>query len=108
MKLTLRLPDDLYEKLKVLADKEHRSLNAQIVFFLESNVELLGVFGHQVDTTETPPPAERPDTQHHSDTNENPPLDVQDTPPDKATVHTGKPLCTCTPAERVKGKHEGL
>lgn len=33
---TLRLPDDLYEALKSLAERQHRSLNAQIVAMLDA------------------------------------------------------------------------
>jgi hypothetical protein len=41
MKLTLRLPDELYEALKALAEKDHRSLNAQVVWLLGIATEFM-------------------------------------------------------------------
>lgn len=38
--LNVRLPDDLHAALKALAQREHRSLNAEIVSLLERGVEL--------------------------------------------------------------------
>jgi hypothetical protein len=40
IKFTLRVPIDLYEKLKALAAKEHRSLHAQVIHMLYLAVEL--------------------------------------------------------------------
>jgi predicted transcriptional regulator len=37
--LSLRLPDDLHQDLKELAEKEHRSLHAQIIYILEKYIE---------------------------------------------------------------------
>lgn len=37
--LSLRLPDDLHAKLKIVAEKEHRSLNSQIIHILTKYVE---------------------------------------------------------------------
>jgi len=34
-KILLRIPGQLYEKIKSIAEKEHRSANGQIVFFLQ-------------------------------------------------------------------------
>ncbi len=39
-RFTLRIPTGLYEKLKKLAKKEHRSLNAQVIHMLFLSVEL--------------------------------------------------------------------
>lgn len=33
--VTIRLPDDLYRAIALLADTEHRSLNQQIVYLLQ-------------------------------------------------------------------------
>lgn len=33
-KFTLRVPDDLYEAVKAVADKEERSLHAQVIWCL--------------------------------------------------------------------------
>ena len=41
MEFTLRLPDELYKKLKEYAAKEQRSLNAQIVYILLIYIEKL-------------------------------------------------------------------
>ena len=38
----IRLDEELYEKLKVIADKEKRSLNAQMEYFLEIGVSAYG------------------------------------------------------------------
>ena len=40
-RLTLRLPDDLHAKVKKLAEKEHRSLHAQILYILEQYLKQL-------------------------------------------------------------------
>lgn len=37
--LSLRLPDDIHEKLVKLAQDEHRSLNAQIVHLLGESLK---------------------------------------------------------------------
>lgn len=37
--LNVRLPDELHEALKALAETEHRSLNAQIIAMLERDVK---------------------------------------------------------------------
>ncbi len=34
VKFSLRLPDDLFKALKELAEKEQRSINAQIIYIL--------------------------------------------------------------------------
>jgi predicted HicB family RNase H-like nuclease len=34
-RITFRLPDDLHTRLKAAAAREHRSLNAQIVVYVE-------------------------------------------------------------------------
>ena len=34
IKFSLRLPDDLYKAIKALAEKEQRSVNAQIIYIL--------------------------------------------------------------------------
>jgi hypothetical protein len=39
VKTGLRLPDDLYEAIKRLAEKELRSINAQIVTLLKEAIE---------------------------------------------------------------------
>ena len=39
--LTLRLPNELHQALKELADKEQRSLHAQIIYILEKYLEQL-------------------------------------------------------------------
>lgn len=41
LKLTLRLPEDLHRELKELAEKEHRSLHAQILHILVMYLEQL-------------------------------------------------------------------
>jgi len=38
VRTNLRLPEDLYEQVKQLADKELRSINAQMVVLLQSAV----------------------------------------------------------------------
>ncbi|MGW8145099.1 MAG: ribbon-helix-helix domain-containing protein [Anaerolineales bacterium] len=35
----LRLPDEIYEKLKKIAKREERSVNAQIVYIIKKYVE---------------------------------------------------------------------
>lgn len=35
----LRLPVDLYEKLRAMAEREKRSLNQQIVYLLQKSVD---------------------------------------------------------------------
>ncbi len=37
--VTTRMPDDLRQKIQVVADKERRSLSSQIVFMLEQQIE---------------------------------------------------------------------
>ncbi|MDR2656422.1 MAG: Arc family DNA-binding protein [Oscillospiraceae bacterium] len=37
--LTLRLDDDILDKLKVIADKERRSINSQYEYFLAKAIE---------------------------------------------------------------------
>ena len=39
LRFTLRLTDELAQALKQLAEKEHRSLHAQVVFILEKYIE---------------------------------------------------------------------
>jgi len=34
IKFTLRLPDDLYQAIREIAEKEQRSINAQIIYIL--------------------------------------------------------------------------
>lgn len=120
MKLTLRLPDELYEILKALADKEHRSLNAQVVWMLEEGFRLIdGVVydirppdTHQADTT---PPDQRTATADGPGRPDFPPDKGKATvAPTSAVVTelTGEALkkslaslCTCGPGERAKGKH---
>jgi hypothetical protein len=41
MKFTLRLPDDLAEALKKLAQKEKRSVHAQVLYILQVYIEKL-------------------------------------------------------------------
>ncbi|MGW5162957.1 FitA-like ribbon-helix-helix domain-containing protein [Nonomuraea wenchangensis] len=36
--ITLRLPDDLHARLKELAQHEHRSLHAQVLYIVEQAV----------------------------------------------------------------------
>lgn len=36
--ITVRLPDDLHERLTQIAEDERRSLNSQIVYMLEKSV----------------------------------------------------------------------
>lgn len=36
---SIRLPEDMYEIIKALAEKERRSLNSQLVKMLEEEVE---------------------------------------------------------------------
>ncbi|MFF0775163.1 Arc family DNA-binding protein [Nonomuraea wenchangensis] len=36
--ITLRLPDDLHARLKELAQQEHRSLHAQVLYIVEQAV----------------------------------------------------------------------
>ena len=38
---SLRLAEELYQKLKALADREHRSINAQIIYILEKYLDQL-------------------------------------------------------------------
>lgn len=40
--LNVRIPDELHARLKALAEREHRSLNAEIVHLLEQAVALGG------------------------------------------------------------------
>ena len=40
--LSIRIPLDLAEKLEMLAEKEHRSMNQQITYFLEKAVREKG------------------------------------------------------------------
>ena len=40
-RLSLILPDELHEALKKLAQSEHRSLHAQIIFILEKYLKQL-------------------------------------------------------------------
>jgi len=35
----IRLDDDLFEKIKIIAEKEYRTMNAQMEFFLQKDVE---------------------------------------------------------------------
>lgn len=35
----IRIPEEIWEKLKEIADKEERSMNAQIVYILKKYVE---------------------------------------------------------------------
>ena len=35
----LRLPDELYEKLKEIAKREHRSINSQMVHIISEYIE---------------------------------------------------------------------
>jgi len=35
VRYSLRLPDDLFKALKALAEKEQRSINAQIIYILK-------------------------------------------------------------------------
>ena len=37
--VTTRMPDNLWAKIQVVADKERRSLSSQIVFMLEQQIE---------------------------------------------------------------------
>ena len=39
MNMTLRLPDELYKKLKELAYKEDRSINGQINYIIKKYIE---------------------------------------------------------------------
>jgi len=130
MKLTLRLPDDLYEALKHAAQQEHRSLNGQIVAMLSWLARPLGAptpeppDTHQADTTPpvemyekrllvaqpTKVPTETTVTPSEESVFISPSLDAQGIPPDsvkgKATIRPSpKPPCTCGPGERAKGKH---
>jgi hypothetical protein len=41
VRFTLRLPEELYEALKRLAEREHRSLHAQIVHILMEYIDNL-------------------------------------------------------------------
>ncbi len=41
-KFTLRLPDDLQERIQTRADREHRSLHAQIIHLLSEAVPPIG------------------------------------------------------------------
>ena len=47
-KITLRIPDDLHHELSLLADRQARSLNSQILFFLR---QLLEGLPHAENTT---------------------------------------------------------
>ena len=47
-KITLRIPDDLHHELCLLADRQARSLNSQILFFLR---QLLKGLHHAENTT---------------------------------------------------------
>ena len=38
-RLTVRLPKKLHGRIKALADEDHRSLNAELVWLLEAAVE---------------------------------------------------------------------
>ena len=35
----LRIPDELYEKVKKIAEREHRSINSQIVHIISEYIE---------------------------------------------------------------------
>lgn len=35
----IRVPKDIWEKLKIIADKEQRSMNSQIVYLIQKCVE---------------------------------------------------------------------
>ena len=37
--ITLRLPDELHEQVKVLAERDHRSLHAQMLVYAERGVK---------------------------------------------------------------------
>lgn len=37
--MLLRIDDELYEKIKKIADKQERSVNAQILFILKKYIE---------------------------------------------------------------------
>ena len=39
--LYLRIPDELHEQLVKLAERERRSLNAQIIYLLEQDIQRL-------------------------------------------------------------------
>jgi predicted transcriptional regulator len=41
VKTNLRLPDAVYEQIKQLAEREHRSINAQMVIILQKHDDLL-------------------------------------------------------------------
>jgi hypothetical protein len=54
--LYIRLPDELHEHLVKLAEKERRSLNAQVVYLLEHAVQ-------QSLPTKSPPPTNEEETR---------------------------------------------
>lgn len=35
----IRVPEDLWERLKVIADKEKRSMNSELIYIIEKYVE---------------------------------------------------------------------
>jgi len=39
IKSTLRIPEDIYEALKEIAEKEERSVNAQVVYIIKKYIE---------------------------------------------------------------------
>jgi len=39
IKFSLRLPDDLYKAIKELAERENRSVNAQIIYILTQYIK---------------------------------------------------------------------
>ena len=54
--LYIRLPDQLHEQLVRLAEKERRSLNAQVVYLLEHAVQQLPKGKHPTSTNEEEEP----------------------------------------------------
>ncbi len=53
-----RLPHDLYEKLKAESEKNHRSLNAEIVARLQASFDDLRFYGHTLSDDVNPDEAE--------------------------------------------------
>ena len=130
MKLTLRLPDDLGERVRAAAAESQRSMNEWMV---RAAIFLLRQEHVGLDTTVTPQSHQADTTPDQRTATADGPgapdfLDVQN-PPDKgkgklvldfrpppeaikplgtersAGVLLAKPACTCGPGERAKGKH---
>lgn len=57
----IKVPDDIYDRLKAAADAEYRSLGGQIEYLLDKSMGVSNVLGQKIAFTETTPSPKKPE-----------------------------------------------